>query len=59
MVLCQAFDLRAMHSRSRHDFQEPFRIFLKDSFGMTMNDAELLDLCDTLWKEFDKQLGQI
>ena len=58
MALCQAFDLRAMHSRFHDDFQEPFRIALKDSFGMTMNEKELLDLCDTLWKNFDKQLGQ-
>ena len=58
MALCQAFDLRAMHSRFRDDFQEPFRIALKDSFGKIMNEAELLGLCDTLWKFLDKQLGQ-
>ena len=54
MALCQAFDLRAMHSRFRHDFQAPFHIVLKDSSGMTTNEAELLDLYDILWKEFDR-----
>ena len=62
MALCQAFDLRAMHSRFRDDFQGSFRTALKDSFGMTMNEADLLDFCDTLWlyfeSDFDKQLGQ-
>ena len=58
MALCQAFDLRAMHSRFRDDFQGPFRKVVKDSFGLTMNEADLLDFCDTLWQYFDKQLGQ-
>ena len=42
MALCQAFDLRAMPSRFRHDFQEPFHMVLKDSFGVTMGEAECL-----------------
>lgn len=58
MALCQAFDLRAMHSRFRDDFQGHFRTVVKDSFGMTMNEADLLDFCDTLWQHLDKQLGQ-
>ena len=58
MALCQAFDLRAMHSKFCDDFQGSFGTALKDSFGMTMNEADLLDFCDTLWQYLDKQLGQ-
>lgn len=58
MALCQALDLRAMHSRFLDDFKKPFHTALKDTFGLSLDEADLLDLYRTLWKYFNKQLGQ-
>lgn len=40
------------------NFQGSFRTALKDSFGMTIDKADFLEFCGTLWQYFDKQLGQ-
>lgn len=58
LALCQALDLRAMHARFLADFKEPFRTAFQESFDSVMYEPESSDLFDTLWKNFDKQLGQ-
>ncbi len=58
MALCQALDLRAMESLFVRSFKDPFDASVGDTFGDSMDDADLLKLCDTLWKQFNKQVSQ-
>lgn len=58
MALCQALDLRAMESLFVRRFKDPFDASVGDTFGDSMDDADLLKLCDTLWKQFNKQVSQ-
>lgn len=58
MALCQALDLRAMQSLFVRSFKDPFDASVGDTFGDSMDGADLSKLCETLWKQFNKQVSQ-
>lgn len=58
MALCQALDLRAIHTRFLDDFQHAFQMCLQDSFCLLIDKANLASLAEILWKKFDKFFSQ-
>ena len=58
MALCQALDLRAMHARFLNDFKQPLHTVCRDHFGVMMDGADLVNLEEKLWKNFNKFLGE-
>lgn len=58
MALCQALDLRAMHARFLDDFRGIFQAAFLNSFHGSMNETDLADLEEKVWKELVRSLGQ-